>query len=60
MKSKSGTGKTLVFCTIALEQYNALVQAPQSLIIVPTREVALQIESYLNLIGASCKGWCLS
>lgn len=57
IKSKSGTGKTLVFCTIALERYDASVQAPQSLIIVPTREVALQIESYLNVIGGSCKGW---
>lgn len=57
MKSKSGTGKTLVFCTIILERYNASIQTPQSLIVVPTREVAMQIESNLNMIGASCKGW---
>lgn len=56
LQSKSGTGKTLVFCTIILERYNPEIKAPQSLIVVPTREIALQVEGYLNSIGSSCKG----
>lgn len=56
IQSKSGTGKTLVFCTIILERYNPNIKAPQSLIVVPTREIALQVESYLNSIGTCCSG----
>lgn len=56
MKAKSGTGKTLVFCTIILERYDVNINASQSLIVVPTREVAIQIEAYLNEIGYACSG----
>lgn len=56
IKSKSGTGKTLVFCTVILERYDATIDSPQSLIIVPTREVALQVETYLNSVGSICTG----
>lgn len=57
IKAKSGTGKTLVFCTIILERYQPDVKAPQSLIVVPTREIAEQIKCYLNDIGEMCAGW---
>lgn len=53
IKAKSGTGKTLVFCTIILERFDVKIIGPQSLIIVPTREVALQTESYLNSLSTS-------
>lgn len=56
IQSKSGTGKTLVFCTVILERYNPELKTPQSLIVVPTREIALQVESYLNSIGSACTG----
>lgn len=57
IKAKSGTGKTLVFCTVILERFDMKANGPQSLIIVPTREVALQIESYLNALSLSIKGF---
>lgn len=57
IKAKSGTGKTLVFCTIILDRYQPKITAPQSLIVAPTREIALQIESVLNSLGAFCAGF---
>lgn len=56
VKAKSGTGKTLVFCTLILEKYEADIKAPQSLVVVPTREIAEQIKCYLNDIGATSPG----
>lgn len=56
IKSKSGTGKTLVFCTIILEKYCKTIHIPQSIIIVPTREVAIQVEMVLNSLGSSSAG----
>lgn len=56
IQSKSGTGKTLVYCTIILERYSSVVKTPQSLVVVPTREIALQVEAYLNSIGSNCSG----
>lgn len=60
IQSKSGTGKTLVFCTIILERYKPEIKAPQSLIVVPTREIALQVEHYLSAIGSSFKGFSVA
>lgn len=57
IKSKSGTGKTLVFCAIVLEKYRKDVQSPQSVIIVPTREVAIQVETVLNSVGCHLEGF---
>ena len=56
MQAKSGTGKTLVFATIVLESYRKDVKAPQSLIVTPTRELAVQIEQILGLLGAESPG----
>uniref|UniRef100_A0A1I8PSK5 RNA helicase n=1 Tax=Stomoxys calcitrans TaxID=35570 RepID=A0A1I8PSK5_STOCA len=57
VQSKSGTGKTLIFCSIVLEAYNSEVREPQSLIVAPTREIATQIEDTLNNIGKFCPGF---
>lgn len=53
VQAKSGTGKTLVFSVLILEAHNPDVQFPQSLTIVPTREIAVQIEKVLNRIAYS-------
>lgn len=57
VQSKSGTGKTLIFCTIILEAYRMELAEPQSLIVAPTREIAVQIELVLNQIGSYCNGF---
>ncbi|XP_004519009.1 ATP-dependent RNA helicase DBP4 [Ceratitis capitata] len=57
VQSKSGTGKTLIFCTIILEAYRMDLPEPQSLIVAPTREIAVQIELVLNQIGSCCHGF---
>lgn len=50
--SKSGTGKTLIFACVILEKYrNDIRPGPQSLVIVPTRELAIQIADVLNSLG---------
>lgn len=53
VQAKSGTGKTLVFAVLIAEAYNPDVSFPQSLTIVPTREIAVQIEQVINRIGYS-------
>ncbi|KAG4076624.1 hypothetical protein HA402_001911 [Bradysia odoriphaga] len=60
MQAKSGTGKTLVFATIVLESYRKDVKAPQSLIVTPTRELAVQIEQILALLGTESSGFHVS
>lgn len=53
VQAKSGTGKTLVFAILITESHNPDVMFPQSLTVVPTREVAVQIEDVMNRIGYS-------
>ena len=53
MQAKSGTGKTLVFSVLILEAHNPDVLFSQSLTIVPTREIAVQIEKVLNKLAYS-------
>ncbi|XP_055533687.1 uncharacterized protein LOC129723474 [Wyeomyia smithii] len=53
VQAKSGTGKTLVFAVLITEMHCPDVLFPQSLTIVPTREIAVQIEQVLNRIGYS-------
>ncbi|KFB47002.1 AGAP005391-PA-like protein [Anopheles sinensis] len=52
VQAKAGTGKTLVFAITIVESHDPEVGFPQSLTIVPTREIAVQVESVLNRIGA--------
>lgn len=56
MQAKSGTGKTLVFATIVLENFRKDIKAPQSLIITPTRELAVQVEQILEVLGSESSG----
>ncbi|XP_058834095.1 probable ATP-dependent RNA helicase DDX20 [Topomyia yanbarensis] len=53
VQAKSGTGKTLVFAVLIAESHNPDITFPQSLTIVPTREIAVQIEKVLNRIAYS-------
>ncbi|XP_050073623.1 probable ATP-dependent RNA helicase DDX20 [Anopheles maculipalpis] len=52
VQAKSGTGKTLVFAISIVERHDPEVAFPQSLTIVPAREIAVQVESVLNRIGS--------
>ncbi|XP_035905913.1 probable ATP-dependent RNA helicase DDX20 [Anopheles stephensi] len=52
VQAKSGTGKTLVFAITIAERHDPEVAFPQSLTIVPTREIAVQVETVLNRIGS--------
>ncbi|KAK9876797.1 hypothetical protein WA026_015035 [Henosepilachna vigintioctopunctata] len=51
VKSKAGTGKTLVFSVIALEVINTDTNDLQVLILAPTREIAVQSADVINSIG---------
>ncbi|XP_055621569.1 probable ATP-dependent RNA helicase DDX20 [Toxorhynchites rutilus septentrionalis] len=53
VQAKSGTGKTIVFAVLIAEAHNPDVTFPQSLTVVPTREIAVQIEKVLNMVGYS-------
>ncbi|CAH1170292.1 unnamed protein product [Phaedon cochleariae] len=56
VKSKSGTGKTLVFSIIALENIDRHKQALQALILAPTREIAVQIQDVIKKVGSNIEG----
>ncbi|XP_076750054.1 uncharacterized protein LOC143422948 [Xylocopa sonorina] len=56
VRAKSGTGKTLVFCIIALEMIDVQVSSVQVLILAPTREIAVQIAQVFSCVGCEIKG----
>lgn len=56
MQAKSGTGKTLAFTTIILERFLPSIRMPQSLILAPTREIAVQIKDVLQAISYAIPG----
>lgn len=56
MRSKSGTGKTLVFTVLSLEVVDVSQDAIQVLILTPTREIAVQIQDVIRSIGMSFAG----
>jgi ATP-dependent RNA helicase DDX20 len=51
VQAKSGTGKTLVFSIVALENIIIESKLLQVLILAPTREVALQISNVIKRIN---------
>ena len=57
-QAKSGTGKTLVFVTIALELVSPSQPSPQVLIVSPTREIALQSRNVCRVLGSHVRGLC--
>lgn len=51
VKAKTGSGKTAAFGIMLCEEADWEENRPQSLVIVPTRELALQVGEELGLIG---------
>ncbi|NXP03103.1 DDX20 helicase, partial [Thinocorus orbignyianus] len=56
VQAKSGTGKTCVFSTIALDAVMLESSATQILILAPTREIAVQIHAVITTIGIKMEG----
>ncbi|NWH87078.1 DDX20 helicase, partial [Aegithalos caudatus] len=56
VQAKSGTGKTCVFATIALDAVLLESSATQILILAPTREIAVQIHAVITTIGIKMEG----
>lgn len=46
-RAKNGTGKTAAFLIPLIDSINISINAVQGLILVPTRELALQISSII-------------
>jgi ATP-dependent RNA helicase DDX6/DHH1 len=55
-RAKNGTGKTAAFVIPCLEKCDPTLSQVQSLILVPTRELALQTSSTVKELGAHMKG----
>jgi superfamily II DNA/RNA helicase len=55
-RARTGSGKTLAFGVpmLARSDRHARVRAPRGLVLVPTRELALQVAEVLAPIGAAC------
>ncbi len=56
--SPTGSGKTLAFSLLILAQLKEIVREVQVLILVPTRELALQIEQVLRKVATGHKVTC--
>ena len=53
--SPTGTGKTLAFLLPLLKTLDATIEEVQALIVVPSRELAIQIEQVLRIMGTGFK-----
>lgn len=52
VQAKSGTGKTIAFCSVVLEGVNTSSSGTsQAIILAPTREIAMQISDELRRLG---------
>ncbi|XP_017018435.1 probable ATP-dependent RNA helicase DDX20 [Drosophila kikkawai] len=51
VQSKSGTGKTLIYAIAALQRFDASIRTPQALVVVPTRELAVQVKDTFIYVG---------
>ncbi|XP_065554500.1 probable ATP-dependent RNA helicase DDX20 [Lathamus discolor] len=56
VQAKSGTGKTCVFSTVALDAVLLESSVTQILILAPTREIAVQIHAVITTIGIKMEG----
>ena len=56
--SATGSGKTLAFLLPILHRLDPAIKEPQALIIAPSRELALQIESVFRSMGSGLKVLC--
>ncbi|XP_071993699.1 probable ATP-dependent RNA helicase DDX20 [Engystomops pustulosus] len=56
VQAKSGTGKTCVFSTVALDSLILENTSTQILVLAPTREIAVQIHSVIVSIGSRMEG----
>ncbi|NWW67051.1 DDX20 helicase, partial [Ifrita kowaldi] len=56
VQAKSGTGKTCVFATVALDAVLLESPATQILILAPTREIAVQIHAVITTIAMKMEG----
>jgi superfamily II DNA/RNA helicase len=56
--SPTGTGKTLAFLLPIIEQLNTNGKSVQAIIVVPSRELAIQIESVFKQLGTGFKINC--
>ena len=52
-QAKAGTGKTLVFTIVILENIKSTNGCPQALVVSPTREIALQSTDVIKIVGQS-------
>src|SRR5919205_2465676 len=50
-QAQTGTGKTAAFAIPILERIDPAVRRPQALVVVPTRELALQVTREFGAIG---------
>src|SRR5205807_6432280 len=50
-QAQTGTGKTAAFAIPILEKVDAALKRPQALVVVPTRELALQVTREFGAIG---------
>src|SRR5205807_9684645 len=50
-QAQTGTGKTAAFAIPILEKVDAVLKRPQALVVVPTRELALQVTREFGAIG---------
>lgn len=61
IQAKSGTGKTLVFTVTILERFSLLAEPFRndltSLVIAPTREIVVQIQTVIKELGRKVKGF---
>jgi superfamily II DNA/RNA helicase len=56
--SATGSGKTLAFLLPVIKSLNPAITKTQAIIIVPSRELALQIESVFKSMGTNLKVTC--
>ncbi|MGA2776134.1 MAG: DEAD/DEAH box helicase [Steroidobacteraceae bacterium] len=56
-QAQTGTGKTAAFALPALTKIDLTLQAPQVLVLVPTRELALQVAEAFQRYAAHLKGF---